>query len=289
VHDKAVRRRRAVLAGLVALSLVLLTAYFGESAGGGLHAVQRGAMEVLAPVQEGADRALKPLRDLSRWFGDTLDAQDERDELRAQRDQLLQEVARLEDARRENERLRELVDLSEKSSLDALSPVTARVYERSHSTWWSRVKINKGASDGLAAGQPVVGPGGLAGRIASVSDGNAVVTLITDQLFSISAVAGQSGEPGVIEQPIGQPGSLRLDLVDRPRRVRKGDRIVTAGTTSDSLPSLFPRGILIGTVRRIEGDGELDRIITVAPAADLGRLDVVRVLTAPSDDLRASR
>ena len=42
MHDKQVRRRRAVLAVFVVLSLVLLTVYFGESAGGGLHAVQRG-------------------------------------------------------------------------------------------------------------------------------------------------------------------------------------------------------------------------------------------------------
>ena len=44
MHDKVVRRRRAVLALLVGLSLFLLTAYFGESANGGLHAVQRGAL-----------------------------------------------------------------------------------------------------------------------------------------------------------------------------------------------------------------------------------------------------
>ena len=74
MHDRAVRRRRAVLAALVLSSLILLTAYFGESSGGGLHAVQRGAMEVLAPIQEGANRALKPFRDLFGWFGDTLDA-----------------------------------------------------------------------------------------------------------------------------------------------------------------------------------------------------------------------
>ena len=96
MHDKVVRRRRAVLALLVALSLFLLTAYFGESAGGGLHAVQRGALEVLAPIQEGANRALKPVRDLFGWFGDTLDAQDERDRLQKERDQLRGEVAQLQ-------------------------------------------------------------------------------------------------------------------------------------------------------------------------------------------------
>ncbi len=40
MYDRTVRRRRATLAGLVALSLILLTAYFGESGGGVLHAIQ---------------------------------------------------------------------------------------------------------------------------------------------------------------------------------------------------------------------------------------------------------
>ncbi len=44
MHDKVVRRRRAVLAVLVLLSLFLLTAYFGEGNGGALHGVQRGAV-----------------------------------------------------------------------------------------------------------------------------------------------------------------------------------------------------------------------------------------------------
>src|ERR671925_2216918 len=101
MSDKVVRRRRAVLAILVILSLFLLTAYFGESSGGGLHAVQRGAMEVLAPIQEGANRALKPFRDLFGWFGDTLDAKDERDKLRKERDALRTQVAQLTEQNRD--------------------------------------------------------------------------------------------------------------------------------------------------------------------------------------------
>ena len=72
-------------------------------------------------------------------------------------------------------------------------------------------------------------------------------------------------------------------------KVHKGDLIVTAGTTSDRLPSVYPRSILIGTVKRIEiGEGELDRRIHVAPAADLRRLDIVQVLTKPNASLQAS-
>ena len=72
VYDrKVVRRRRAALAVFVALSIAILTAYFGESGGGFFHALQRGAQEAFAPIETGASRALKPVRDLVGWVGDT--------------------------------------------------------------------------------------------------------------------------------------------------------------------------------------------------------------------------
>ena len=86
MHDRAVRRRRAVLVVLVAASLILLTAYFGESSDGRLHQVQRGALGALSPIQEGASRVLKPFRDLFGWFGDTIDAKDQRDKAIEERD-----------------------------------------------------------------------------------------------------------------------------------------------------------------------------------------------------------
>ena len=84
MHDRAVRRRRAVLVVLVAASLFLLTAYFGESSNGSLHSVQRGVMGVLSPIQEGANRVLKPVRDLFGWVGDSFDAKSENKKLRSE-------------------------------------------------------------------------------------------------------------------------------------------------------------------------------------------------------------
>src|ERR687893_2728739 len=101
MYDRQVRRRRAVLAGLVALSLVLLTVAFGESTGG-VRSVQRGALQVLGPIQDGASRVLKPFRDLFNWVGDTVDAQQQRDALVKERDALQKRIARLEAAGSEN-------------------------------------------------------------------------------------------------------------------------------------------------------------------------------------------
>src|SRR3954454_18998147 len=188
MHDKVVRRRRAVLALLVALSLFLLTAYFGESAGGGLHATQRGALEVLAPIEEGANKVLKPVRDLFGWFGDTLDAQDERDRLQRERDQLRSQVAQLQVQNRELDEVKGLEEMNTAGGLAQYSPVQSRVYQRSPSTWYQTVTITKGASYGVAVDDPVVNGQGLVGKVKSVSDGNAAVLLLTDQVFGVSAL-----------------------------------------------------------------------------------------------------
>jgi rod shape-determining protein MreC len=292
MHDKVVRRRRAVLAALVALSLFLLTAYFGEANGGPLHAVQRTAMEVLAPIQEGANRALKPFRDLFGWFGDTMDAKDDAERYKAEVDRLNKQLAEVTVEKRELEQLKGLQEMNTAGGLASYEPVAARVIARSPSSWYQTFQINKGSSDGVRVDQPVVNSAGLVGKIKEVSDGNAVVMLLTDPEFGVSARSLKSGEPGSVHPAVGAAGDLRFELVPNAKEVQRGERIITAGTSTSArvsdLTSLYPRGIPIGTVKRIEtGEGELDRVIHVEPAANLRSLDLVEVLTEPDADLRA--
>jgi rod shape-determining protein MreC len=288
MHDRAVRRRRAILIALVLSSLILLTAYFGESSGGGLHAVQRGAMSVLSPIQEGANRAVKPARDLFGWFGDTLDAKHQRDQLRAERDRLRTQVGELSV---QNSEIRQRAGLAAQNGAGGMrryQPVEARVYQRSPSTWDQTVLINKGSSDGLKIDQPVLNGAGLVGRIEAVTGGSAQVMLLTDPDFGVSAKVAKSQEPGTIGPIEGTPGDLLFDNVSNPQDVHKGDLVITAGTTTQRLRSPFPPGIPIGNVSRVElGEGPLDRRIHVSPAADLRRLDLVEVLVNPEANLTA--
>jgi rod shape-determining protein MreC len=282
VYDKTVRRRRAVLGLLVACSLILLTAYFGESAGGGLHSVQRGFLEVVSPIQEGASRALKPVRDLFGWFGDTLHAKDERDKLQKELQATRREAIANAGAAREVDGMRKLLQLDKELTLGQMGPVTGRVIGRSPTIWYANIEIDKGSSDGVRVDQPVITGDGLVGRISATSSGAAVVTLITDHTSGVSATVNESGVAGVVQPAVGNPNDLLLQYIRRGDRIEAGQTIVTAGSRSSRLGSLFPSGIPIGKVTKVDAQ-ELDvyQRVHVRPFAALRGLDFVQVLTRP--------
>lgn len=291
MYDKKVRRRRAVLGLLVAASLILLTAYFGESAGGPFHSIQRGVVAVFSPVQEGASRALKPVRDLVGWFGDTLEAKSQRDKLEKERDALLKRVVGADAARAENKQLRGLVNLDGSVGLAEHRPVTARVIGRSPSLWYSTLHVDRGSDDGVRVDQAVVSGAGLVGKVTSVSGGSAVVTLITDKTSGVSAkVLDAKGDFGVVVPEVGAPGKLLIRTLPPRAPVRPGDAVVTAGTRSARFESLFPPNIPIGRISKVSPDDiVLAQQAHVTPAVDMRRVEFVQILTRRGPGLRAQR
>jgi rod shape-determining protein MreC len=279
--SRVVRRRRAALAIFVVASIAMLTAFFGESGGGVFHTLQRGAQAGLAPIETGAGRALKPFRDLGGWFGDTIDAKGENEQLRGEVENLRQRLGRSATDQRDARQLRELVGLQRSGGFpDATEPLAARVIARSPTVWYSTLKIDKGSTDGVAEDQPVIAAGGLAGKVTSVTGGTAEVTLITDSSSAVTAQVMPEGATGIVKPEVGKPDDLLLDFVQRGRSVREGATVVTSGFSSGEIRSRFPRGIPIGKVSRVDLEEiELYQRVHIRPFADLRGIDLVQVLT----------
>lgn len=284
MYKRSVRRRRAVLALLVGLSIALLTAYFGESASGGLHAIQRGFLEGLAPLQEGASRALKPARDFVGWTGDVFDAKSENKKLKKQVQQLRSELVASQTASRDAAELRALVGFNRSSSFPAgYDTVSARVIARSPTVWYSAITIDKGSDQGVHVDQPVTSGSGLVGKVSDVAPDAARVTLLTDHTSGVSAQVVPNGANGLVKATVGNPSDLLLDFVQKGRSVRKGSTVITSGWKASHLESLFPRGIPIGQVTHADSnERELYQRVHLRPFADLRNLDVVEVLTRSS-------
>jgi rod shape-determining protein MreC len=297
MYDKTVRRRRAVLGLLVVSSLILLTAYFGEPAGGALHSVQRGILTVISPIQDGASRAIKPVRDLFGWVGDTVTAKGDLKAARQEKDRWRAEAIRNESAVRENAKLRGLLGLDQAPrSLAPYSPVAANVIGQSPTLWYGRIEIDKGTSSGIRADMPVIAsdgdPGdegnGLIGKVEYATGNAATVRLITDASVAVAARSASGGTSGVVTPKIGNPRDLILQYTRKTDQVAPGDTIVTAGTTSsrDNLTSPFPPNLPIGRVTRIAEPGSDAQEVHLRPFVDVRRVEYVQVLTKQVDHNR---
>ena len=91
---------------LVLLSIALITVYFRESSGGGLHQVQSAGATVLRPFEVAADRVSRPFRDAYGYFAGLVHAKSEVNRLRAENEQLRQEASQNAFAASENANLR---------------------------------------------------------------------------------------------------------------------------------------------------------------------------------------
>jgi rod shape-determining protein MreC len=287
---RQIRRRRLTAGGLVALCLLIVTMYFGEAAGGALHTMQRGAMEVLSPLQSLASGAVKPFRDGVGWIGDSVDAKGENKKLRMQLADARIEQARLQQAATENSQLRALLGFKDSGTFPAgRSTVTARVIARSPTEWYGRVTINAGSSKGVRVNDPVIAAGdqrgALVGRVTTVAGNAAQVTLLTDSTSGVAAVIAKRNILGVVKPGAGgEAGAEDLQLLYLLQRgaIRVGDMVVTSGTVEDpeKVDSIYPAGIPIGSVSRVEPEERrLYGRVHLEPFADMRDVQLVLVLT----------
>ncbi|HEV2923650.1 MAG TPA: rod shape-determining protein MreC [Solirubrobacteraceae bacterium] len=287
MHDKTVRRRRALLVLLVVLSLLLLTAYFGEAPSGRLHSVQRGFLTVVSPIQDGANKALKPVRDLFGGISDTFHAKSQRNELRKQVAKLRRELVADQGEKRSYHELLGMFHLDNQLSVANYHPVTATVFAKSPNLWYSTVTIDKGEAAGVHINDPVINGEGLVGKVTQVASDGAVVSLITDSTVGVSARLGTSSATGIVQPKVGDPNDLLLQYLPANTQVGKGEYVVTSGTVASPDNSLYPPGLLIGQVTSVNEESAY-KSVNVHPIANLHNLDVVQVLTAASGSLPAS-
>lgn len=278
-RSSAVRRR--IIVGILVLgSLVLITVSFRSSA---LDGVQGTGASILRPFEVAANRVARPFRDAAGWTHGLIDAKSENKKLRRENAQLQQTLLLDEQAIQENVQLRAQLAFKGAPTLAQFDRVNTEVLTNPLSPIDQSVTIAAGKSDGVEQNDVVVSPsGGLVGIVDKAYSSISRVTLLTDEQSSVTATDSTSPTAvGEVHRGGGGSDVLVLDRVQKSKYVGVGDKIITAGTLGKgSLPSMFPRGILVGTVTS-ESDTDVNpyKTIQVEPAVDFTSLQKVIVLT----------
>jgi len=206
------------------------------------------------------------------------------EQLRAARVKLLQ----FDSLREENVRLRAV---REASAGVGGRTMIAEIMRVDVDPFRHRVRINKGADDGVFKFQPVLDAFGIVGQVAQVDKFTATLILITDAEHAIPVQVNRNGIR-TIAVGTGDLNRLNLPYMTVESDVRVDDLLVSSG-----LDGIFPAGYPVARVTRVERNpAETFALVEARPLAQLDRDREVLLLwtdspagsEAPADDASAA-
>lgn len=224
----------------------------------------------------------KPVNSVVNFFGNIKDFKNIYEENEILRKKLAEYkgiVYELQEVKKENEELRDIVEKTD-SILD-YKPIHATVMSRSPERWISQVTINKGSQHGVRDNMAVITAEGMIGKVQSTAQFTSTIQLLTgfDQFNQISAMISRKDKKedvfGIIESYDKDTDSLMFKIIEESnQKVKKGDLVISSG-----MGGVFPAGLMIGTVDKVVPDRfGLTSTALVKPTADLYKINNVIIV-----------
>lgn len=272
MRDFVTRHREGLLLILlVGFSLLIVSKQARDSTG--MTYFRRNVLAVTSPFQSGFTAVVGGISGLWDNYLDLYGVRDENRELRDEVNLLRTEVQKLREELFRAGRLDEFAAYRFETGFEG---TVARVIGESPDPWTRTIVANRGGSDGIGRGSPVVTPDGLVGRVVEISNHSSVVRLIVDRSSRVPVVVMRSRARAILEGE--NSGTCQLKYLDRTQDVLEGDVIITSG-----LAGIYPRGVEIGSVTQvIRKSHGLYQYAKVLPQAPLGRLEDVLILRSQS-------
>lgn len=272
------RRTRIALAVLVVASLtfVILDLRGGD---GPMSSARSAISAVTGVVQKGASTVFSPITSAGDWWSTWRNQAGQIEELQRENSELRTLVRESENDRARADELDALLRVASVGRYRVVPAEVIAVGPAQDFAW--TVTIDAGSLDGIERDMSVINGDGLVGRVIKVNQTNATVLLLVDASSSVGGRVATTEEIGIVSGT-GRQDSLDFQLLDPLAELVIGDALVTFGSR-DGRP--YVPGVPIGEVVDITGTaGQLTRIATIRPFANVSRLSVVGVVVRPPRD-----
>lgn len=189
--------------------------------------------------------------------------------LKKEIDFLNYKINSLQECSLENLRLKEILNLKNKS---AFKVIASQVIGRPADSWSLALIIDKGSNHGITYGMSVINYLGLVGKVIQVFPTTSKVMLLADPNLRVAARVQRSRQEGLVCGTFG--ANLIMRYLPYDADVEVGDIIVTSG-----LDNFYPKGILIGKVIEVckEFSG-LSKYALIKPAVNFSTVEEVLVV-----------
>ena len=168
----------------------------------------------------------------------------------------------------DNKRLRELLSLQRLSDSDTIS---AAVISRKNGSWWRQIILNKGSKDGVEVGSPVIGPGGLLGRVKNTSSLTSSVILLTSPESKVGVWIDRVQTHGLL---VGTGNDYpKLMFYTKDVDVKVGDFVLSSPAST-----LLPPNIPVGIIQSVDAKSNSNKTVNVLLLGKPQAIDWVQIL-----------
>ncbi len=230
---------------------------------------------ILTPIRSGVSALTDRAEQLYSYMFEYESLKAENEALKAELAEIQDEARRADSISRENDRLREVLDMKEANEDYEL--VDGYIISWSSTEWSSTFTINRGTNVGIEAGMcAITANGELVGLVSEVGPNYSVIKSVLDSSLEISATIASSGHNGMVQggYSSGLDGLLRMNYLPSSATIRNNDQVVTTGST------VYPRDLVIGNVVDAGFDDTgVAKFALLKPAADVRSLEQVFIIT----------
>lgn len=269
------RRTRILLGVLVVASLtfVILDLRGGE---GPFASVRAVASNVLGGLERAAATVFSPITGAGSWWSSMRDQANQIDSLTAENQALRSELQVLTNDKARAAALDGLLRVAGVGQYRFVPAEVIAIGPAQDFSW--TLTVDAGRNDGIEPDMSVINGSGLVGRVLKTTADTSTVVLIVDQGSAVGGRIAGTGEIGIVSGT-GVQDELEFELLDPLADVRVGDALVTFGSKGGRP---YAPGLPIGQVIEVTGTGgQLTRVATVRPFADMSRVSIVGIVTKP--------
>lgn len=266
---KFVKTKFFLVCLIVAAALVLIPAIL--TAFGQVDIVRSGLKTVAKPFEWCGSKLASAFNGFVSVFTDYDELQAENEALRETIESMQNERADNAVLKEENEWLKEFLDLKNKNPSFVLADADIISYEAGN--YSTVLTLNKGTVHGIKKNMPVISSSGVIGYVSETGLDWCKVTCIIESTSKVGVYTDRTGVIGTVEGSPELRSEGKCIMSYAPDSdIRVGDRVYTSGTGS-----IYPDGLLLGTIVSIEADEATRTLIAVVePAVDLLDLQSLR-------------
>ncbi len=230
------------------------------------------ASTALAPLQMGVTGTMDQAATFVSTIQRVRDLADQNADYKDQIAQLNSQLVKMRELEVENQDLRNLLSMRERTGPGAL--VSVQVIARDDTPYVQAITIDHGDADGIKPDAIVITHQGLVGRVEKVNPTSSKVRLINDLNSSVSVrLQTESRTTGVLRGQ-SQGNLMVITFIPQTDGVVAGDVVETSG-----LGGIYPDGLVVGKVARVERkDADPFQAAVVESAVALDKLERLYVL-----------